>query len=367
MSLGPIRLLEISGAPRAMGYAHGRAFARDIRHAAEDRVALVCDGQWTGYPLPRAEVLALAEACLAEHWAYAPALMQELEGMAAATELSLAELIILNGFTDFVDTVANHYRRAPVSPARLAVDDCTAIIVPDGRAAGGQGMLAQTWDMHATATAHVILLRCRPAAGLACLTFTLVGCLGMIGMNAAGVAVGINNLVGADGQIGVTWPFVVRRILHEAATAEEALALLQAAKLAGAHNYLLFDRFGHGFNVEAMSTCYHVTELDDTALAHTNHCLAPTTQAVAQVRDAESQASSEARLDMARRYTQTDRAIDPAYVMSMQRDTGAICVTRGRPPRFVETCGAAIMRPHTGQMWAVWGLPTENEYDCFQV
>lgn len=366
MSLGPIRLLEVAGAPAEMGYAHGRAFRSEIRHAAAERVELVCVGQWTGRPLPRADVLALADACVAEHWAYAPDLMRELEGMAAATQLSLAELIILNGFTDFIDTVYNHYRRPETTPARLAMDDCTAIITPD-HLSGGQGMLAQTWDMHATATPYVILLRCRPANGLACLTFTLMGCLGMIGMNAAGVAVGINNLVGADGQIGVTWPFVVRRILHEATTAEEALSLLQAARLAGAHNYLLFDRFGHGFNVEAMSTCYHVTELADTALAHTNHCLAPMTQAVSQVRDAESQASSDARLDMARRYIEQNDAMDPDYVMSMLRDAGAICVTRGRPPRFVETCGAAIMRPRSGQMWAVWGLPTENAYECFQV
>ena len=45
------------------------------------------------------------------------------------------------------------------------------------------------------------------------LTFTVTGCIGMIGMNSAGITVGVNNLMATDGQIGVTWPFVVRKIL----------------------------------------------------------------------------------------------------------------------------------------------------------
>ena len=55
--------------------------------------------------------------------------------------------------------------------------------------------------MHDSATPHVILLRSRPADAPDFLCFTTVGCVGMIGLNEAGVAVGINNLLGADGQI----------------------------------------------------------------------------------------------------------------------------------------------------------------------
>ncbi len=363
MTNAPIRLLELSGAPDEIGYAHGLAYRDAIRRLAEERLALVQGGQWTGYPLTRAEVLQLAEACLPEHAAYAPDLMLELQGMAAATDLTLGELVVVNGFTDFVDTVYNQPGPTPAG-VREGDDDCTAVIVPDGMAEG-QGMLAQTWDMHASATPFVFLLRCRPAGHLACLTFTLAGCIGMIGMNEAGLAVGINNLLGADGQIGVTWPFVVRKILQHT-NAEEALACLTTARLAGAHNYLLFDRSGRGYNVEAMSTRLHVTELNSAGLAHTNHCLAPQTQAVAQIRPAESQASSENRLAQAYHYLGM-RPITPELLMEMTRDTSAICVTTPRPPLFVETCGAVIMRPKTGDFWAVWGLPTENAYRRFQV
>jgi hypothetical protein len=33
----------------------------------------------------------------------------------------------------------------------------------------------------------------------------------------------------------------------------------------------------------------------------------------------------------------------------------------------VESSGAAIMRPATGDFWAVWGLPPENEYEHFTI
>ena len=31
-------------------------------------------------------------------------------------------------------------------------------------------------------------------------------------------------------------------------------------------------------------------------------------------------------------------------------------------PYHIETSGAALMRPRTGEFWAVWGLPNVNDY-----
>ena len=58
--------------------------------------------------------------------------------------------------------------------------------------------------------------------------------------------------------------------------------------------------------------------------------------------------------------------VTPESLMAMTRDTNAICVAP-KPPMFVESCGAAIMRPATGDLWAVWGQPAYNEYEHFTV
>jgi isopenicillin-N N-acyltransferase like protein len=361
MRRGSIRVAELAGTPEEIGRAHGRAWRDEIRAYAEDRIGLVTAGTWSHHPLELGEVLALAEACVPAHEAYAPELMAELAGIGEATGLSVEELVILCGFTDFVDAVYGLKGPGAASGA-WAEDDCTAVLVPDHRAAGA-GFLAQTWDMHDSATDFVVLLDLRPAEGPRSLVFTTTGCVGQIGMNEAGIAVGINNLPGADGRIGVTWPFVVRKALAQT-DLDAALACITEAPLAGAHNYLLFDANGRGYNVEAFSTRCHVTPLAGDVLGHTNHCLVPDTLAVSQDKPTQLQASSEARLRTAAEHL-GEGSITVERLAAMTRDP--VISYRGGPPFHVETCGAAIMRPATGDFWACWGLPSENDYEHFSL
>src|SRR6185503_7734626 len=100
-----LRLLEVSGAPAEMGRQHAAAYPTEIQELTEDRLHLSSNKNWTGKELSRQEVLALGQACLPYHEAYAPELMAELQGMSKVTGLGLTELMILNGFTDFVDTI----------------------------------------------------------------------------------------------------------------------------------------------------------------------------------------------------------------------------------------------------------------------
>ena len=150
-----LRLLEVSGSPIEMGRQHATAYPTAIQELAEDRLQLSSNKNWTGKTLSRQEVLALGNACLPDHQAYAPDLMEELRGMREVTGLGLAELVILNGFTDFIDVV---YRLDPTSLNRAfahetpdesdkeaktstlahpTLDDCTAFIVSPEAAAEG--------------------------------------------------------------------------------------------------------------------------------------------------------------------------------------------------------------------------------------
>lgn len=344
-----------------MGVQHGKAYHDDIHHFTEDRVKLSSSKVWTGRELSREAVLELAAACVVEHERYSPELMDELRGMAEVTGLSLGELIINNGFTDFIDVV--YALGVEKKQPQMVSDNCTAFLVSNDLAADGHGMYGQTWDMHATATPHVMLLHGKPENAPAFLSFTITGCVGMIGMNDKGIAVGINNLMGADGQVGVTWPFVIRKILMQN-NIEDALKCITEAKLAGAHNYMLMDKHGKGYNVEAMSSRYHVDELE-TSLVHTNHCVTEANRAVERERQADSLASSKARLERGNQLLQ-DSNITPEKLMALTRDEEAICV-RSHPPYFSESAGGAIMRPATGDFWAVWGLPSENEYEHFVI
>lgn len=347
----PIRVLDLVGTASEMGSAHGTAAAAEIRQYTADRVARSTDGT----DLDRRAVVALAERMLPAHRDYDTDLYEEMTSMADAAGIGHAEAVIVGGYTDFIDTVRAVAHGGPVE------DNCTAVIVPDHRA-GGAGFLAQTWDMHASATPHVVMLRLEPVKGPRALVFTTVGTLGQIGMNEAGIAVGINNLTADDGTIGVTWPFVVRKALRQT-TLDDAVGCVTDAPVAGGHNFLLFDASGRGCSIEAMPTARHVTWLDQAPLVHTNHCLIPATQQVEGARPTALQASSTDRLSQAADLlaggdVTVDRLID------LTRDERSIC-RHPEPPFDYESCGAAIMRPQTGDFWACWGVPSENEYERF--
>jgi isopenicillin-N N-acyltransferase-like protein len=351
-----IRRLVLRGSPRQLGAEHGSAYREEIQRYTEDRVHLASNGSWAGREATREDALDLANAMLPAHRAYAPDLMQELEALSEASGLSLAEGVIVGGFTDFVDAV-----RAQGGTAHEE-DDCTAVLVPDALAEG-RGYLAQTWDMHDSATEHVVLLDIEPENSPHAFVFSTVGCLGQIGMNDAGIAIGINNLTATTGRVGVTWPFVVRKALQQT-DIEAALACVVEVDLAGAHNYLLLDRHGRGYNVEAMPGCRIVTKLEASLIAHTNHCIDAEALREQAVRPPELLESSERRLRRASELLAGSDPITLERLMALTRDPVAICYD-SKPPFHIESSGAAIMRPASGEFWAVWGLPSENEYQAF--
>ena len=270
---------------------------------------------------------------------------------------------MVGGFTDFIDTV-----RAVVAdtrPATLIEDDCTAFLVPDCLSSGA-GFLGQTWDMHDIATEHVLLARLSPDDGPVAFVFTTVGCLGQIGMNEAGVCVGINNLTGADGCFGVTWPSVVREMLMRE-TAADALEVLMRADLAGAHNYLILDASGQGFNVEAMPSTRPVRVLNEEPIVHTNHVMDPSALPFEGARNPEMTAGSHRRLEIAASMLDDrSRPVDLEQLMDITREPTAICRWSDDRDRS-ETSGAVIMRPRTGDFWVCWGQPADNDYQHFSL
>lgn len=357
MKRPPIRILDAAGSPSEIGATHGATYADEIRTYTDARVGLVMSGLWSGGPLSRGDVLEIADSMLPAHEAFDIAIHEEMLAMAKAAGITPAEAVVVGGFTDFVDTV-----RAVVGgpmPESVIEDDCTAMIVPDGRA-DGAGIFGQTWDMHDDATDHVLLLRVHPEDAPPALVFTTTGCVGQIGMNAEGVCVGINNLVGIDGTRGVNWTSVVRGML-KTSSAAEARDVLLGADLAGAHNFLIFDKSGDGFNVEAMPSARPVQTLEDTPIVHTNHTITTEASATQAEKAPGLMDSSASRYRIASELL-AEGGVDVGRVFDITREESTICQAPVAPYN-IESSGAAVMRPSTGDFWACWGQPRHNDYE----
>jgi isopenicillin-N N-acyltransferase-like protein len=343
MNSGPLRVLEIYGDATDFGRAHGAECKDLIRAYLEERLGLSGDEAWSGRSAGAGTVLALAESTLDHHRSYAPNLYGEMVALAEAAGITPAEAVVVGGFTDLIDVVRAHDDRAPIE------DDCTAVLDPE------RGILAQTWDMHASAADYVVMLKLDPISGPSAVVQTTAGCLGQIGMNEAGIGVGINNLT-AIGKPGVTWPFVVRKILEQTSL-DDAITAVTDADLAGGHNYLVMGPDGKGVNIEAMPGTAHVVPVEGGPFVHTNHCLDERTRKEEGARAPELDESSRARLDAGAELSQDLDAFF-AHPAIARRGAGA---------HDVATCGAVMIRPAERRLEAVWGLPGESPWETFRL
>jgi isopenicillin-N N-acyltransferase-like protein len=289
-------------------------------------------------------ILECAADTLEAHERYSPSLFAEMTAMAAAAGINPAEAVVVGGFTDLVDVVRARVGAAPME------DNCTAVINP------AKGYLAQTWDMHASAGEYVIMLKLDPLMGPSVIVQTTAGCLGQMGMNEAGIGVGINNLT-SYGKAGVTWPFVVRKALEQT-DLDDAVSAVLDADLAGGHNFLVMGPDGVGVNIEAMPNHKRVTRVSEEPYVHTNHCLDPQTSEEEAARLEASVISSDKRLEIGYETADDLEAFfaDP-WISRRVVDQ----------PHEVATCGAVVIEPGRRKMMSTWGVPGDNAWESFRL
>ncbi len=340
---GELRLLEVFGDYEDLGAGHGSACADMIRRYTDDRLGLAAADTWSGANVDRDLVLTCASESLAHHERFSEGLYSEMLAMASAAGITPEEAVAVGGFTDIADVVRSRAREVPED------HNCTGIVNPR------KGYLAQTWDMHASAGEFVILLKIDPLMGPAALVQTTAGCLGQIGMNEAGIAVGINNLT-AMGRPGVTWPFVVRKVLEQT-DFDDAVKVVLDADLAGGHNFFLMGPGGDGATIEAMPGAKRITEAGSRPLVHANSCLHPETVAEEGPRDPVWVENSRLRLELGMELADDLEAFFASPSISR----------RATNPHDVATCGAVIMEPDTLTMRAVWGIPGDHPWETFRL
>ncbi len=355
-----IEMLRIDGDAAAMGHAHGTAFRSEIQLLTQERMRLCYDRFWIGEGSEAVNPETLAEACWEQQQRYDDLTTAELEAIARAADVPARDLLVTGGFTDFVDALRGGAAGGAKNQTPLEdPGQCTAVLVAANSAADGRPLLAQTWDMHPTATPYIRVLDLRSTDQPAAIVFTVTGCPAMIGVNEHGLAIGINNMVTADGRPGVMWTSVVRRMLR-ARNADEALALLKVAPVAGAHHYLLLDAASTGYSVERSPTRLAVRTLEST-LAHTNHCLDSELISIEPPRGDAPAYSTRNRLRTAEEWLEAhpaDCSRRGLWQLLNRFDEsdplGSIC--HGPQPGYdVETGGAVVISPRDAAMDAVWG------------
>jgi len=257
-----IPVLDLAGTPAQIGAAHGEAQRERIR-AAVDR--------FLGFILGSAAI-PLTEESLWAHWApqvaanqrEAPALVEEMRGIARGAGVSFERIFLLNSLLDL-----NSFRYLALAE-NFAGCSTFAVVAAAGN---GQTLTGQTYDMPEFHQESLALLRLRPAQGPRQLVFTFAGIVGAAGLNEAGIGVNINYLSPRDVGPGRLHSVVVRQILAGSQLADALTPAVMPPKAGGAH-FLIADADGTVVSVETTARRHAVFYPDGNSIGHTNHYLA---------------------------------------------------------------------------------------------
>lgn len=249
---------------REWGHQHGEEYREAIKELAEIRLGLMLSRA----PELKSSITPLAQGQFEVTREFSPDLASEMEGLAAGSNLSIKDIVILNNYTDFRDI-------------ELPEEGCSTVYIKDNQLE----LVGQTWDMHSSAMNYVNIIsipaieeKNRPSM----VVFSLVGCLGMMGYNHQRLHLGVNNINTKNAKVGLVWPALVRKCLEQN-TFESLQSTLTQAPVTSGHNYQVAGP-GIGehweiaptvkqkvLNSEGQNQCF---------LFHTNHCLGNEVEAI---------------------------------------------------------------------------------------
>ncbi|MFJ3005898.1 C45 family autoproteolytic acyltransferase/hydolase [Pseudomonas fluorescens] len=249
--------------PQIRGQQIGATWGAQIRQT----VALYLDF-FNQVGVPLAQVQAIGEASLQTLQGWCPSLAEELVATAEGAGVPLWQLASLNARTEIL----------AVMPASTEGECSTAVFAPHGALPPRS---IQTWDWHDSLVPNGLILQLTTAAGMTVKLFTEFGMLGKIGVNSAGLGLHFNILhhVSDNGSAGVPVHAIARRILEEASSVDEAIALARSARVSASTVLTVFSREDsspRAVSIEMSPAFTAVVQPDAEGwITHTNHFLDP--------------------------------------------------------------------------------------------
>lgn len=265
-----LETLEVFGTPMEMGLQQGRHYGPRLNRFVEMRfeAARAYLDEHGGKTID--DLLRAGERCYDVLQRWNPNAVVEHEAMCSEAGADALAVFTAANMTDVRDVLLLGGNGPGVAPPADS-EGCTAVLVTDDHSRDGTTLVGQTWDLNIGDLDYVIALHRRPKDRPEAWTVTVTGAPALMGMNAAGVAIGTTNIKTWRSRPGVGYLNILHRMLG-CSTRAEAAKVVETAPRSGAHTYWVADAKGF---VEYEATPYSVTRRDSAEgpLCRTNHCL----------------------------------------------------------------------------------------------
>lgn len=271
MSLHELPLLTVRGTPEQLGAAQGWALSEAVRRFVPMRFAATMEYLGALGFADIAPLIEVGRQCLAVYERWDPAGFAEHCALARAAGVDAVELYTAANMTDVRDVLA--YGEQRVSGVPADAEGCTAVLIPHAYSADGEIIAAQTWDLNPQDLDYVVAVHRIPERGPETWSVTCTGCLSLVGISSAGLAVGTTNIKTRGSRVGVGYMGVLHKMLG-ATDFDSAAAICASAPRAAAHTYWLAsaERLSEW---ETTATSAVRRDATDSPVGRTNHCLQP--------------------------------------------------------------------------------------------
>ncbi|MER7351774.1 C45 family peptidase [Nonomuraea dietziae] len=258
MSLTSLPLVEISGAPRE----RGRQYGEQTRELIERALAYYAEAFAHSSGLTWEQVTQRAGRWVAPSRAFAPELVEEMEGIAEGAGLSFLDILALNARGEIIyDSTFGS----------MEPDGCTSFALLPEASGDGHVYAGQNWDWRYGVADTVMVLRVVQPGRPTVIMHVEAGQVGRQGANSAGIALNANGLGGRfDDSVGVPQTLVRRRVL-DSDNLNAALEALTRSRAHIASNALVTHRDGFAIDLETTPGAVGWMYPAEGLLVHGNH------------------------------------------------------------------------------------------------
>jgi isopenicillin-N N-acyltransferase like protein len=357
LSKPPIPFVHIYGSHRQMGRQIGEACRGQIHHSIQNAHQLVSDTYtqlqltWEGASTQSHKYIPFAEERFPEY-------VEEMRGMAEGANAAFDDIAVVNAME-------------AVTMDALHLTKCTSIAVAPERSANQHVLVAHNEDWLPEDEPDLVILHATPEDAPPFLAMTYGALLPNIGFNANGIAQCCDSVYPTDSRIGTPRVIVSRAILAARTPADAIRAALSPQRAAG-YNHLIAHESGELYNVEVSARKFAVVSSEQGLIAHTNHYLTSTMQAVESEPD--ELICTRVRYFRALRLLNLTPKHTFSTLQTIQRDhvnyQDSICnhsIDELQPGDREKTITALIFDLTERLLLASWGNPCQNDYHEYRL
>jgi isopenicillin-N N-acyltransferase-like protein len=246
-----MKVISLQGSPFEIGQMHGETLRESIGAVIQVYMDLFLALGGGARDSIRELALGFAERIERFDRRY----IEEINGIAIGSGADVRDILALNARTEILTSLL------------AASKECTLFSFVK------EGILAQTWDWLRKLEGRVVLLKINRHDGHIVLTMTEPGIVGKIGINSAGLGVGLNILSSAQRANGVPVHILLRAAL-DASSWEEARDRLTKSQIGTNSAITLADDQARCFTCEYKGGAFEILEPRNGVLVHTNHYIA---------------------------------------------------------------------------------------------